>query len=212
MSGWSERPVPPPAGTAYPAGGTPSAQELMMFADGELDERRAAEVLWFLQSHPEQRARLDNARLASDVLVGGLLARADAQGADRLVGEIMARVTGEAMPSARERFAQKRRRKQIMGTAVVLTATLAAAASLLLFVRVGPWVRRAVQIATETTKSAPSAVAAIQVEAVDFGARAGTIFYVKSGDKSSTPVLWVTDDEQAAEAGLKQTSDAGVER
>jgi Ni,Fe-hydrogenase maturation factor len=39
---------------------------------------------------------------------------------------------------------------------------------------------------------------AVSIDAVDFGANAGTIFYVPS-DHGTTTVVWVSDDEAGAD-------------
>ena len=57
-----------------------------------------------------------------------------------------------------------------------------------------------VAVRANDTVNAPSFVGAV-IDVVDFGARPGTIFYVPSGGKETTTVVWLTDDDESSETG-----------
>jgi len=166
----------------------PTDQELMLYADGELDARRAAEIDAVLAADPRSRAIVAALRRASDALASDALDRADAAGADSIADGVMAAIEREAgvprMGSVREI-----RRSRNVGIGALV---LAAAAAVAFFVgRPHP---TTVAVRSNDTVHEPSFVGAV-IDVVDFGARPGTIFYVPSEDESTTAVVWLTDDD-----------------
>jgi anti-sigma factor RsiW len=85
-------------------------------------------------------------------------------------------------------------------------AVLAAAAALALVLRgpaaeqPAPGVGAEPQLASPQPKpkTEPIAYAAVssEIEQVDFGGKAGTVFEIALADGTSTPVVWINDDEQ----------------
>jgi anti-sigma factor RsiW len=169
----------------------PSNEELMMYADGELDPSRAAEVRAFLAENEDARDIVAGLKLA-----GNLIAEDALDGAADL---------GDVADLVMRRIESEPRRGVVrsLGTRVMagVGLTIALAAGFALFLRgtktapsdLGSYVPRADDAATEMA----------EVDEIDFGARAGTIFYVPSGGKSTTTVVWLMDDEESGGSGEK---------
>jgi anti-sigma factor RsiW len=182
------------------------SHELMMFADGELDGEREA----FVADHVRDDARAR--AVVGTVLEIGSLVREDADlrakeaGADDIASLVMARIEREKVVPLRAAG----RRAVGIGPVAIGGLALAAAVALLVWrvagvdwaqpvptgrVAVGPSANPELVVA-----SAPAPAAdydpepGVSVDAVDFGARTGTIFYVPS-DTGTTTVVWLTDDE-----------------
>ncbi|EYF05856.1 hypothetical protein [Chondromyces apiculatus] len=228
-------------------GVSPTDLELMMFADGELDEPRASEVASYVRDDARGRAKS-----ATMGLVGmALRARPSVPASEDLVDAIMARVQREVAPEAApqalseaapqakvvdapgavvrpiavgaaigkakesgksglERRPANDNARTIFGLAA---AAVAVAAGFMIWGRVQSEVP---QLATSTPSAMtvdsatlspvlPQGVAAVddgdnpgvEVAAVDFGARMGTIFYVPTGASDMSPttaVVWLSDD------------------
>ena len=185
------------------------SHELMMFADGELDAER--EVFVANQVRDDGRARA----VVGTVLEIGARVREDADrrakeaGADDIASLVMARIEQEAAGKVVPLRAAERRAVGI-GPVAIGGLALAAAVALLVWrvagvdwaqpvptgrMAAGPSVNPEMVVA-----SAPAPAAdydpepGVSVDAVDFGARTGTIFYVPS-DTGTTTVVWLTDDE-----------------
>lgn len=175
----------------------------MLYADGELDDVRAAEVEAYLAEAPHDRA------VVATIFELGALVRESADeraaraGADDVADWVMARIERDKVVPLR--------REQGPIWPVALGGLAAAAAVALL-----AW-RFAGLDLTVPGKPEPSATAAaphpdmvvasasvpspdydpepeVSVDAIDFGARTGTIFYVP-GDTGTTTVVWLSDDE-----------------
>ena len=173
-----------PSGGDAPRGG-PSDQELMLWLDGELDDRRAAEVEAFVLRDARARAVVASLRQAGDVLATHALARAEAKGGDSIADRVMAAIDAEpsrpAVAPVRNLFRTR--------LAVAVLAAAAGVAFILLPSRGARHLE-----ATSGTPKVPTAIGAF-IDVVDFGARPGTIFYVPSEDESTTAVVWLTEDD-----------------
>jgi anti-sigma factor RsiW len=180
----------------------PTGEELMMFVDGELDPVRAAEVQAFVESDPDARATVEALGIAGEIVSESALERADRAGAsdvaDRLMHAIEADRAGVVDLGARRRG----RLTRPWAFAGPAWATLAVAAAVAIWVNVpkihpdtGPMVMiGSANKAIEKTAAVVAATSA-EVDAVDFGARAGSIFYVPSDGVGTTAVVWLTDDD-----------------
>jgi anti-sigma factor RsiW len=155
----------------------------MLYVDGELDARRAAEIDAALATDPRARAIVAALRRAAEALSADALDRAGARGADSIADGVMAAIAREPKRGAVRTIG----RKNVMAGLFALAA--AAAVSFLLFRPQVTIVARSVDTVHE-----PSFVGAV-IDVVDFGARPGTIFYVPSEDESTTAVVWLTDDD-----------------
>jgi anti-sigma factor RsiW len=97
-----------------------------------------------------------------------------------------------------------RKRSPVLSVLTAASAGLAVAAAVLLMVydpgspaRPGTISDGALPAAAPAKTSAPSAVppASSEVVEVDFGTSTGTVFDIALADGSSTPVVWINDDE-----------------
>jgi anti-sigma factor RsiW len=177
--------------------------ELMLWVDGELDPRRAAEVAALVQRDPRSRAVVSALRLASEMIASQALDDAESRGADGIADSVMDAV--EAVESAESRRFMTPRRPAPRWRAPAFSAAamaFAAAAAWMVFIRGalvhsplvnGPAASSLVAPRAEEPGFADSASASIDV--VDFGARPGMIFYVPSEGESAMAVVWLTDDD-----------------
>jgi anti-sigma factor RsiW len=174
----------------------PTAEELMMFVDGELEPSRAAEVRTFLESDDQARSTVAGLRLAGNLLAVGALDAATVRG--DVVGEVMRRIENE--PRGR---AVVRRLHAGKLALVAVGAVMAVAAALVLWMRATVSVPGDIgSIGSYMGAEDPSDLdRTAQVDAIDFGTRTGTIFYVPSGVESTTAVVWLMDDEENAATG-----------
>ena len=173
----------------------PTREELMRLVDGELDPARAAEVEAFVRADARARAYVESLKFAARLVEIEALERADAGGADGIAALVMAEVE-----KTRERGVPARVSGRVR--VVVAGAALAAAAAAVLWAtrddRV-PYTPTAVAAGvTLPTPAHDEEAPTTEVLAVDFGARAGTIFYVPSGAATTTAVVWLTDDDVPA--------------
>jgi anti-sigma factor RsiW len=166
----------------------PTSEELMMFVDGELDPARAAEIAALIDADPDARDTARGLRIAG---AGDI--------ADRVMRAIEADGAGVVDLGARRR--ERSIRPWVFAGPI---GALAVAAAVALWVN-GPNVHKYVSgaatmamtsgaavVAESVAAMAPSASA--EVDEVDFGARAGSIFYVPSDGIGTTAVVWLTDD------------------
>jgi anti-sigma factor RsiW len=167
----------------------PTDQELMLYVDGELDARRAAEIDAQLAADPRARAVVSALRRAADLLSSDALDRAEDAGADSIAGGVMAAIEREAGAARPARNVLSVRRS----TNVSVGAFVFAAAAAVAFLLFRPQTTT-VAVHPSDTSHEPSFVGAV-IDVVDFGARPGTIFYVPSEDESTTAVVWLTDDD-----------------
>jgi anti-sigma factor RsiW len=170
-------------------------QDLMLWLDGELDGRRAAEVEAHVQGDRRAQAIVAALRLGSDLLESDALRQASASGADGIADAVMENIEAEAS----RRYSGGPPRVVPMWRLPAASAVgfaLAAAAVWALFFRAAP---------TATTVARSSAgpgeivgdARTASIEVVDFGARPGTIFYVPSEGESAMAVVWLTDDDSS---------------
>jgi anti-sigma factor RsiW len=169
----------------------PTDQELMLWADGELDPRRAAEVEALVLSNPRARAIIAGLRQGSEVLTFDALGRAQESGADSIVDGVMAALDKETARVAPVRHLRPWR------TALAASVVAAAAAAAVVV-----FLPRAGRVAAVPGESAiEPAFSGAVIDVVDFGARPGTIFYVPSEDESATAVVWLTEDDASPSSG-----------
>jgi len=184
----------------------------MMYADGELDDERAAEVEAYLERSEEARAILATfleigtqvRDHANDVARDG--------GADGIADTVMAMVARESQPTNVVPFPKPAEPSKPSVAAIAFGGLAAAAAVALLVWRVagvGVVAVEAPRVAETAKPHVPDMVVAsavapapdydpepsVSVDSVDFGARTGTIFYVPTDTGTTTTVVWVTDDE-----------------
>jgi hypothetical protein len=143
--------------------------ELMLYADGELDQERARRVRVARLYQREVVTRLDGIERVGEFV----RAWAKSEGAD-----------ARAMRRRALRSVERRR-----GFAVAAVAMVALAA-------VAEPVGAPGLVAAGTHELASVTGPAVAIEAVDFGTHAGTVFVVESGD-GQTPVVWLDDDVRA---------------
>jgi hypothetical protein len=217
--------------------GEPSDLELMLYADGELDEERRAAVEAFLARSAAGSAKLSALNFVSGIVRDDALAAA-AQ-ADDIADAVMAKLTangagaastihaspimapvatGAPLPAPRAKAANDNAR----GIFAIAAIAVAAAAGLFIWGRMDtssgtsehpiaamtstPEQLPAPPAPVKAAEATPSADAedehGVEVAAVDFGARMGTIFYVPTGSAASnatTTVVWLNDDAAGGE-------------
>jgi anti-sigma factor RsiW len=199
---------------------SPTDLELMLYADGELDkDRRAAVEAWL--AGPGEPARGARAKLAA---MGAVSSAVRARGrdvsaaADGIADAVMARIQPELpkplpLPRALPPQTARPKRSSLPYAFAAVAAFAAAAAAMVLWRPASPVAGRArhtLAVTPETVKipaqpPSPAHVPrGIEVSAVDFGAHAGTVYYVPSSTSaiSTTAVLWLDDAaDDAAEDG-----------
>ncbi len=168
----------------------------MLWFDGEGDARRAAEVEAFVAKNPRARAIVAALQKAASIVESDALARAGASGADSIADSVMAAIDAEPARVVPLPVRASRARRFPFASIGVLVA--AAAAAVIVFfphAKEGP-------LGGATAKG-PSAgtFSGVVVDIVDFGARAGTIFYEPSDDDSAVAVVWVTEDDTNPSSG-----------
>ena len=177
-------------------GPPPTDEEIMLWFDGEGDARRAAEVEAFVAKNPRARAIVAALQKAASIVESDALARAGASGADSIADSVMAAIDAEPARVVPLPVRASRARRFPFASIGVLVA--AAAAAVIVFfphAKEGP-------LGGATAKG-PSAgtFSGVVVDIVDFGARAGTIFYEPSDDDSAVAVVWVTEDDTNPSSG-----------
>lgn len=225
-------------------GSPPTDLELMLWADGELDEGRAREVEAYMLRDASSRAKI----VGMDVVGAALREHAQSALADGIADAVMARVEREgangiarapaarkstngvepgadpvsatrrlAPGSAPQQPANENNARRIFGLAAIAAA---AAAGLMIWGRMDAEPHRAeiqappsaevIVAPTPSPRPAPEAPAApddegepgVEVAAVDFGARMGTIFYIPTGSSETSPtttVVWLSDEGTGGE-------------
>lgn len=168
-------------------------QRLQMFFDGELAPEEEADLRQQLERSPEGMAQLQDWErirntmqemsgewtgvLDSDALFARIEAEIDAPGAS----DEPADTPEPAAPVLRKVPGGRERR--IWGA---VATGLAAAAAVVLAVVAWP---------AEPTPPGTSMARGTEIEEVDFGANAGTIFNVEGGSGQSIAVVWIVDEE-----------------
>ncbi|PIE05867.1 MAG: hypothetical protein CSA75_02505 [Sorangium cellulosum] len=186
----------------------PSHEDLMLYADGELDPERVAEVESYLEQSQEARDVVATIFEIGDVVRLSAEQWAKTKGADDIADRVIAEVEKQAKSNVVDLSTY--RPGSIWPVAL---GGLAAAAAVALIawrfagLELAP-TSYAVDVAASASAGEPEMVVAsahvpisdddpeptVSVDAIDFGARTGTIFYVPS-DTGTTTVVWLTDDE-----------------
>jgi anti-sigma factor RsiW len=188
----------------------------MLYADGELEADRVAEVEAWLAADASARDKLDGLCMVSRVVREEALDRAS--GADDLTERIMAAVERDnpapapiarpPAPRVPSPAANDNGRRRVL---YVAAALVAAAAAALLWVRPPGGV--AVAPGPSTSPAAHPASPAgshgveadvehgVEVAAIDFGSTTGAVLYVPNGTSPSdtTTVVWLSDNEPDGE-------------
>jgi hypothetical protein len=150
-----------------------SDRSLMLFHDGELDDEGARRVRVGRLCHAEVTAKLEGLTLLGTAVRCWAVENGVNARAERLEHE------------------NTRRRRRAFATG--LTVCGMALGALL----VAPGLERTVQgsatAAPATSASVEAGADAVAVEAVDFGARPGTIFVVEGEAQRETTVVWLDD-------------------
>jgi anti-sigma factor RsiW len=179
---------------------------LQRYFDGVLEEQSAAHVKQHLGLCASCGARHRALGRLSQAI--GMAAEEHARGVDfealfsrieRGIGEPLNASPIERAVSRRDRV-EKRWRQFWMPAA----GAIAAAAALLLFLRSLPpkeLPRASAPAGGESGQGLASRATATnsEVEQVDFGGNAGTVFEIALADGISTPVVWIDDSEQSGE-------------
>lgn len=192
------------------SGHRPIAIELMAYADGELEPERAAEIEKYLSTSEEGRALVGTFGELGNLVRDHAEGAAQRAGADAIAHEVMKRIEGEP-PASMRRPASVHRLRHLAPVAAATAALALAAAVALVVSSMGPSpdpnLRASSSASTRPSStgvlvaSAPTPAPdtedkepGVSVDAVEFGAHAGTIFYVPT-DTGTTTVVWLTDDD-----------------
>lgn len=195
----------------------PTELELMCHADGELDGPRAKEIEAWLATSAEGQAYVAGIERLGDLVREAVLAQVEPDAGRPpcdVVDEVMRAIESpppvdsptqplaggaEVVPLR----AHTPRRERVLR--VTMAATMAAAASVLLWLGVQRQPEQIVGAPIEPLLVASALPSALdddgvgedgtEVEQVDFGERGGAIFYVSGASKTATTVIWLNDDE-----------------
>jgi hypothetical protein len=209
--------------------GNPSDLDLMRYADGELDGEERAAVEAYLA-----RAAAGKAKVAALGLVSSIVreqALGASRKADGIADAVMAKIAAEgaaaketpppkpaAILSAPRAFkAQASRDKAANDNSrkifALAAVAFAAAAGLMIWSRMDALTPQAGYGPGATSTMSPSTSESavngendlgVEVAAIDFGARMGTIFYVPTEEAASnvtTTVVWLNDDDDDESSG-----------
>ena len=214
--------------------GTPSDLELMLYADGELEDERFSAVEAFLAREAGSRRKLSSLGLVSwlvreqaiasaspadgiaDALMAQIATEAGANGVVHAEATLLLEVASPMQVSPIASQASKPANDNSRGIFFLAAAALAAAAALMIWGRAelqpegesnSPPAQTTVVRPLIVTPPAPAKVVdsapdaddehGVEVAAVDFGARMGSIFYVPTGSAASnatTTVVWLNDE------------------
>jgi anti-sigma factor RsiW len=190
-------------------GAGPGDLDLMLYADGELEGERLAEVEAWIQSSADARSKLASLGLVSDMVREHALDGASR--ADDVASSVMGLLDQE-VPRAVAPVPMEEAPKLPVQPVVandngrrfffVAAGLLAVAAASLLWLRPAP--------GPVATPQDPSAMVAppeadlehgVEVASIDFGSTTGAVFYVPNGTSPSdtTTVVWLSDDADGEE-------------
>ena len=198
----------------------PTQLELMAFADGELDDDRAEEVAAWVAGHPEDarivRAIGDVGAVVANVAgrkVGTDVADDVLAAIDRIEAAERNAIIASTPPPPTSRIRTLRpapasgpvsARSQRVGRvgAAIMAVALAAAAAAVVIYRgraeraplAGPIASIEKSPASNVPATSDDAVHGTDVDAVDFGAHQGAIFYVPGQANTSTVVVWIAEE------------------
>jgi ferric-dicitrate binding protein FerR (iron transport regulator) len=155
----------------------------MQFYDGELSPAEEQRIATLLAQDPRSRRALDGLELVGEAVRAW--ADAKAGPADGIADRVMAAIATADPP---RRLPVRRRR-----AVVAVAGALAIAASVAVAIGLGRHDVTSGQAeqASGETDPVPSA----DIEVVDFGDQAGTIFLVQADNDAPTPVVWLEDPE-----------------
>jgi anti-sigma factor RsiW len=177
----------------------------MLYADGELEAERVAEVEAWLAADAAARDKLAGLCMVSRVVREEALD--GASGADDLADKIMAALERDHPPApapvvpppapVAPTAANDNGRRRVLYVAATLVAAAAAA---LLWVRT-PWVTAVAPRASAAPVVEADVEHGVEVAAIDFGSTTGAVLYVPNGTSPSdtTTVVWLSDDEPDGE-------------
>jgi anti-sigma factor RsiW len=181
-------------------------ESLQRYFDRELEAPRAEQVARHLEACPhcaERRTALAGLRQAIAVAV---TERGHELDSEALFARIEQGIRERPAPGLAERLSVRwrdspeQRTRQIW---IPAAGTLAAAAALLLFLRGAPQqgAQGVVPGQDELGQGATARIAVpnSEVEQVDFGGKAGTVFEVALTEGVSTSVVWINDDGEQGE-------------
>jgi anti-sigma factor RsiW len=185
----------------------PTDLELMQFADGELDASRARQVEQWLDGSADGRAVLATFEELGRLVREHASESAQQAGADGIADAVMARLEADEPPGGRViPLHAERSQAGFIGYALG-GLVLAAAAALVVWQVAGHPLAPAASNTPSAVPSRPELALAlapvtdpedrepgVSVDAIEFGAHAGTIFYVPN-DTGTTTVVWLTDDD-----------------
>jgi hypothetical protein len=206
--------------------GDPSDLDLMLYADGELEGEARAAVEAYLAKVAAGSTKVAQLNLASSILREQALdAAGKADGiADAVMAKIaaggavaketpalkLASLASKPAPSRRATRRERSANDNARAIFALAAVAVAAAAGLMIWGRMDAAPQHApIAISTTSPQSPalPSSAApasegdnepGVEVAAVDFGARMGTIFYVPTKESTSngtTTVVWLNDDD-----------------
>lgn len=195
----------------------------MLYVDGELDPARQTDVQSRIDRDPTARNKVAALRLAGELVREREI---DLGIADGIADAVMAKIAAGDLPAA-DKVAPIARQPQAQPANdnsrrifYLAAAAVAAAAAFMIWGKTdtGPTVTpRPVAVETAPGPALPSPASAargddgpspdgdldtgVEVAAVDFGARQGSIFYVPSGaaEAHTTTVVWLADDSAGDE-------------
>jgi anti-sigma factor RsiW len=216
----------------------PSDLELMLYADGELEDERISAVEAFLARDPGAQRKLSSLGVVSglvheravasaspadgiaDALMAQIAAKAGTNGVVHAIATPLREVPAPiklAPAAAVVPRAAKPANDNSRGIFALAAAAIAAAAALMIWGRAAeqhpdvasnlPTTQTEARPLVVVTPPAPAKIAepaaeadgehGVEVAAVDFGARMGSIFYVPTGSAASnatTTVVWLNDE------------------
>lgn len=196
----------------------PTDLELMAFADGELDDERAAEVAAFLAERPEGRAVVDGVVGLGDYVRAAAVASPRLDVADDVMAaierlEAASRNAASIPPPSVHRSARPMptgprvpstppRARSRVAPSAALGVLLAVAAGLFVWSRaslpptaIGP-VASFVPAVEASPEQGDDRAPGAEIDAVDFGGNQGAIFYVPGQSNTATAVVWIAEDPQ----------------
>lgn len=194
--------------------------ELMLYVDGELDPSRLPDVEAELARSPRARQVVASIEESGALLRAHVDERAKTAGADSIVHDVMSRLAAEGpgkvvqLPARTARPGAQAAAAPFVRSGVwyaVGGLAAAAAAALVIWRLVGSGLTPQPADAPRASAQPPQLVGtevasarspapdvdpepSVSVDAVDFGARTGTIFYVPA-DKGTMTIVWLSDDE-----------------
>lgn len=201
-------------------------RDLMLFVDGELDAARRTDVQSRIETDPTARRKVAALRLTGELVRERPIDLGIADGiADAVMAKIAAEPTSDpkpVVPLEPSRAAKPPANDNARRIYYLAAVAVAAAAALMIWSKSDTRPIAGLPVVPETARMpeaplmpAPETTAqrgdepspdgeldmGVEVAAVDFGARQGTIFYVPNGaaEAHTTTVVWLADDSAGDE-------------